>query len=130
MYLIRIIQEYRWDDFLEEKEAGTLPSQEYAPVKKDFDPRLYFYDAYTTTAENLYEPSTKKRRKHRAGRLRGRNWNLPWQWTQNHLLLEHYKVLKQRNAHVSFPVGMVFENTERCVSSGSPHGRVIITFSG
>ena len=53
--------EYRWDDFLTDKQEGKTTEEEpYEPVK-DFDPRFHYYDSYVDIVTNLPEASTKSR---------------------------------------------------------------------
>ena len=51
--------EYRWDDFIAEKKAGSLPEAPYDPVV-NFDPRFHYYDKLKDIIEDLPDASTKE----------------------------------------------------------------------
>ena len=52
--------EYRWDDFIAEKKAGSLPVEVlYDPVV-NFDPRFHYYDKLKDIIEDLPDASTKE----------------------------------------------------------------------
>ena len=51
--------EYKWDDFIADKKAGTLPEVQYEPVV-NFDQRFHYYDAFKDTVEDLPDASTKE----------------------------------------------------------------------
>ena len=51
--------EYRWDDFIADKQAGNIPAEEdYDPVVR-FDQRFHYYDSFKDTVGNLPEASTR-----------------------------------------------------------------------
>ena len=52
--------EYRWDDFLADKQAEKIAEEEpYDPVV-NFDPRFHYYDKYVDIVGFLPEVSTRK----------------------------------------------------------------------
>ena len=52
--------EYRWDDFLAEKQAGKISEEEpYDPVV-NFDQRFHYYDKYVDIVALLPETSTRE----------------------------------------------------------------------
>ena len=53
--------EYRWDDFLADKQAGKISEEEpYDPVV-EFDPRFHYYDKYVDVVGLLPEISTREK---------------------------------------------------------------------
>ena len=52
--------EYRWDDFLADKNAGNIPKgDQYDPVV-DFDPRFHYYDKYNDIVGDLPHVSSRE----------------------------------------------------------------------
>ena len=52
--------EYRWDDFLADKQAGKISEDEpYEPPVTNFDPRFRYYDNYIDIVGHLPETSTR-----------------------------------------------------------------------
>ena len=51
--------EYKWDDFIEDKKAGSLPVLDpYAPVV-NFDQRFHYYDKFIDIVDDLPDVSTR-----------------------------------------------------------------------